>query len=221
MREHGIALPADGAPIGTQVATSSVHALVVTMRGTRPDALDGTARPVTAPIGPQTTQRHDALVMPLRTHGSAEPAAVSPVPTVVAGNAGHALLVRNYSGGASMTRPVAEPSGTVTAVDHHALLVDYHGAGRPWQVHPVADPMGTVETVDRRGLVTPRIAIEDCGFRMLEPHEIGRAMAFDDSYVVLGNKRDRVRQYGNAVTPPVMSLILGRAIGSLAGGRAA
>lgn len=45
------------------------------------------------------------------------------------------------------------------------------------------------------------------------------AMAFDDGYVVLGNKRERVRQYGNAVTPPVMSLILERAIASLAGGR--
>lgn len=199
------------------------QALVVTMRGTSKAAIAASARPVMDPIGPQTTQRHDALVVPLRTHGSAEPASVSPVPTVVAGNAGHALLIRNYSGHEAtwLTRPVTDPTGTVTAVDHHALLVDYHGSGRPWQAHPVADPMGTVETVDRRALVEAAIAVEDCGFRMLEPHEIGRAMAFDDGYVVLGNKRERVRQYGNAVTPPVMSLILARAIASLAGGRAA
>lgn len=184
--DAGRVLLAAGAPIGSQVATSPTHALLV----------------------------------PLRTHGTAEPAHVAPVPTVVAGNAGHALLIRNYSGGAEMARPVSAPTGTVTAVDHHALLVDYHGPGHPWQAHPTSDPMGTVETVDRRGLVEPAVAVEDCGFRMLEPHEIGRAMAFDDGYVVLGNKRDRVRQYGNAVTPPVMSMILGRAIATLAGGRA-
>jgi len=68
---------------------------------------------------------------------------------------------------------------------------------------------------DRYGLVEPAIEVDDCGFRMLEPHEIGRAMAFADDYIVLGNKRERVRQYGNAVTPPVMALILQRAIASL------
>jgi DNA (cytosine-5)-methyltransferase 1 len=139
MREHGRAVPSDGEPLSTVVASSSEHALVVTLRGTSDAAIEATARPANDPLSPQTTQRHDALVVPLRTHGIAE----------------------------------------------------------------------------------PRVAVEDCGFRMLEPHEIGRAMAFDDSYVVLGNKRERVRQYGNAVTPPVMSLILARAIASLAGGRAA
>lgn len=202
-------------PLRTLTAQQT-QALLVTMRGTSPAAVGSTAAPVMAPAGPQTTQRHDGLVVPLRTHGTAEPAVAAPVPTIVAGNAGHALLVRNYSGGANLTTPVEEPTGTVTGVDHHALLVDYHGSGKPWQARPVAAPMGTVETVDRRALLEPSVAIEDCGFRMLEPHEIGRAMAFGDDYRVLGNKRDRVRQYGNAVTPPVMSLILGRVIKSLA-----
>lgn len=53
-------------------------------------------------------------------------------------------------------------------------------------------------------------AIEDCGFRMLQPHEIGAAMAFPADYVVLGNQRERVKQYGNAVTPPVLRLIMER-----------
>jgi DNA (cytosine-5)-methyltransferase 1 len=232
-------------PVGTLTGQQSA-ALVVTMRGTEDAALDATASPTHWPIGPQTTQRHGALivpmrdhgqaeparrgplstvvasssehalVVPLRTHGTAEPAAVSPVPTIVAGNAGHALLVRNYSGGAEMSQPVEAPTGTVTAVDHHALLVDYHGTGRPWQAHSTREPMGTVETVDRRALVEARVAVEDCGFRMLEPHEIGRAMAFDESYIVLGNKRERVRQYGNAVTPPVMTMLTDAAIASLA-----
>jgi DNA (cytosine-5)-methyltransferase 1 len=205
-------------PWPTQTVRQS-QALVVTMRGTKDAALDATAQPADAPFGPQTTQRHDGLVVPLRTHGQALPADVAPVPTVVAGNAGHALLVRNYSGGAEMSQPITSPAGTVTARDHHALLsmpflTDYHGQGG---AQPVSDPSGTVDTRDRRALVEPGWAVEDCGFRMLEPHEIGRAMAFDDGYVVLGNKGDRVRQYGNAVTPPVMSEILRRCIDSLSG----
>ncbi|MDX2813400.1 DNA cytosine methyltransferase [Streptomyces sp. PA03-5A] len=50
--------------------------------------------------------------------------------------------------------------------------------------------------------------MDDVLFRMLEPHEIGRAMSFADDYVVLGTKRERVRQYGNAVTPNVAEVIL-------------
>jgi DNA (cytosine-5)-methyltransferase 1 len=60
------------------------------------------------------------------------------------------------------------------------------------------------------------LRVEDCYFRMLQPHEIGRAMAFPDSYQVLGNKRDRVKQYGNAVTPPAMAWLIDRVLESLA-----
>lgn len=72
-----------------------------------------------------------------------------------------------------------------------------------------------VTTVDHHGVVDSSgaaPAVEDCGFRMLEPHEIQAAMAFPASYAVGGSKRDRVRQLGNAVTPPVMALILSRVV---------
>ena len=225
-------------PLGTQTTTVQ-HALVVETayagKGDRDKSRDASeplrtlttvqtqalltrpARPTDEPVATQTGRRTQALVVPFRRHAEATPAAVAPVPTVVAGNAGHALLIRNYSGGAEMSRPVGAPAGTVTAVDHHALLVDYHGEGKP---QSVTDPHRTMDTRDRYGLVSPAIEVEDCGFRMLEPHEIGRAMAFPDTYDVKGNKRERVRQYGNAVTPPVMAKILERAIASLAGGRA-
>jgi site-specific DNA-cytosine methylase len=41
-------------------------------------------------------------------------------------------------------------------------------------------------------------------FRMLTSEEIKTAMAFPPDYVITGNKREQVRQLGNAVTPPVM-----------------
>jgi DNA (cytosine-5)-methyltransferase 1 len=58
--------------------------------------------------------------------------------------------------------------------------------------------------------------VEDCGFRMLQPHEIKAAMAFPADYRVLGNKREQVRQLGNAVTPPAMNTLIQRVVQSLA-----
>lgn len=209
-------------PVMTQTGQQS-QALIVPMRGDqKPHLAHG------APIGTQVASCSEhALVVPLRTHGKAAPAAETVFPTFVAGNAGHALLMRNNRGGGEMTTPVEEVARTITTKGHQSLvtlpfLTDYHGDGRPWQARGVDQPMGTVETRDRRALIEPAVAAEDCGFRMLEPHEIGRAMAFPDDYVVLGNKRERVRQYGNAVTPPVMGGpgsdgILTRCIASLQG----
>lgn len=81
------------------------------------------------------------------------------------------------------------------------------------------EPVATVTTIERTALIGPGEveppAVEDCYFRMLEPSEIGRAMAFPESYRVVGTKRDRVKQYGNAVTPPVMDLLIRRAVASL------
>lgn len=215
-----IARPVD-VPLATACASGNHHGLVVQI--TRP-AATAMPRPTTQPWPTQTAQQEQALLVPVH-HGKDGPAAkpaTMPMPTQT-GRSEVALVVKNYGDGrqASMTKPVTSPFGTVTAVDHHAILglpflVDYHGQGTPWQVKPVTQPIGTVETVDRRGLVMPEIDVDDCGFRMLEPHEIGRAMAFPETYQVLGNKRQRVRQFGNAVTPPMAEAIIERGIESLA-----
>jgi len=118
---------------------------------------------------------------------------------------------------------VGDPLPTQSAQPRHYLvqpvpfLLSYYGsttAGRP-----VTEPVGTVTTVDRHGLVMPdgELRVEDTYFRMLKPNEIGAAMAFPADYVVRGNKRQQVRQLGNAVTPPVMRELIGRCVDSLAG----
>ena len=71
-----------------------------------------------------------------------------------------------------------------------------------WPVHYLASP-GAKPTV------------EDCGFRMLQPHEIQKAMAFPAHYRVLGTQREKVKQLGNAVTPPVMAMLINRCVESL------
>ena len=50
---------------------------------------------------------------------------------------------------------------------------------------------------------------------MLQPHELQQAMAFPANYIVTGTAREKVRQLGNAVTPPVMQMLIERCVASL------
>jgi len=54
------------------------------------------------------------------------------------------------------------------------------------------------------------LALDDCYFRMLGAHEIGRGCGFDvdfpdhhGTFIVWGSARDQVDGFGNAVSPPV------------------
>ena len=213
-------------PLPTVVANGNHDALVVPLRnGNSPRSTD-------EPLPTMCTGGQQALatlpfIAELRGGHSDASGVSEPLATVCASGNHHGLVtppafyLKNYGDGSdpSMMHKVTDPLGTVTGTDHHSLVrlpftVDYHGNGR---AQPVDQPLPTQDTRDRHALVDPGVAVEDCGFRMLEPHEIGKAMAFPSTYEVLGNKRQRVRQYGNAVTPPVMSMILERCIASLSG----
>lgn len=122
----------------------------------------------------QSTRAETALVVPLRNHGVAK-SVQEPIDTVAANGNHHALVMRNNQGGAEMTTPVTEPLRTLTTGGHQSLL----------------EPTMPVS-----------LDVDDCLFRMLEPHEIKVGMAFAADYVLLGTKREQVKQAGNAVTPP-------------------
>jgi DNA (cytosine-5)-methyltransferase 1 len=167
------------------------------------------ARSAGDPARTQTARLQDALVVPLRNNNMAKPVGSEPLDTVAAAGNHHALVMRNMTARGDqgqMSYPPSEPMRTVLAEQRQSLirwdhlLVPYYTTRAT--ARPVADPIGTVTTVDTYSLVGPDVAVEDCTFRMLEPHEIQLAMAFDAGYEVLGNKRERVRQLGNAVTPP-------------------
>ncbi|MFE4605932.1 DNA cytosine methyltransferase [Kitasatospora indigofera] len=129
-------------------------------------------------------------------------------------------------------RPVTVPLTTVTASGNHhglvtapnesiqRLLVPYYTNGR---ARPTSDPVGTITTKDRWSLITHQllagaeIVLDDVLFRMLTPKEIGAAMAFGRDYIVLGKPADQVRQYGNAVTPPVAELIISALVEAITG----
>ena len=143
--------------------------------------------------------------------------------------------------GTSNAKPLSEALGCVTAggvnyalIDMRAFASYYYSSGV--QVSGMDEALGTMTTRDRVGLTeAPSLpeapgpdadegAVEEwvdavlphCTFRMLKSHECKVAMALPRSYVVLGNQRQRVKQVGNAVTPPAARDLLQRCAQTLA-----
>jgi DNA (cytosine-5)-methyltransferase 1 len=106
--------------------------------------------------------------------------------------------------GREMSTLLGEPLRTLTTVGSQSLITwDAHIAyNRTALLRPITEPLQTLMTRDSTSLVKTAPTVEDCLFRMLEPHEVARGMAFPEDYTILGNKRERVKQAGNAVTPP-------------------
>ncbi|MGF6884987.1 DNA (cytosine-5)-methyltransferase 1 [Nocardia sp. GAS34] len=194
-------------PLATIVADGSNHALVVPPLIVPAEGRDGKeAVPATLPLRTQTTRAETAVAF---------------VP-----------FIAELRGGSSDARPVSDALATVTASGNHhglvtpdtnpagalwdSMLLPYYGHSAPRRVD---DPMGTVPTRDKYALVEAisELDIDDVRFRMLEPHEISSAMAFESGYVVLGNKRQRVRQLGNAVTPPVAEVLISALVEAITG----
>jgi DNA (cytosine-5)-methyltransferase 1 len=178
------------------------------------------------PLRAQTARNETGLawlpfIAELRGGGSVARSVSESLATVTASGNHHGLVtpdipafvMRNNSwkgdGGEHCTS-AREPFRTMTTAGHQSLvtwdlLVPYYGNGTARSAH---EPIGTLPTRDRYALVKGEVNIDDVLFRMLEPHEIGRAMSFTDDYTVLGSKRERVRQYGNAVTPNAAEVLL-------------
>jgi DNA (cytosine-5)-methyltransferase 1 len=166
------------------------------------------SHPVTEPLPAQHTTAQHALVDVARRHHIPRPAS-QPLDTVVAGGTHHGLLMRNCSSkgdGGEMVTPTDEPARSLTTKGHQSLLVPYTG-----QAQPVERPVPSVTTRTDVGFAELAAMVDDCGFRMLEPHEISAAMAFPKGYIPSDiSKTHQVKLAGNAVTPPVMQWITGR-----------
>ncbi len=149
-----------------------------------------------------------------------------PLPTMTS-KAAQALVVKaagsTYDPGEyKRVRTVADPLWTQTGTAEtavvaapEAFLSSYYGGSEGNR--PVEDPMGTLTAKERHALVegAEEIDINDCFFRMLMPAEIQLGMAFLSDYIVLGTQREKVKQLGQAVTPPVPSWIWQRIVESL------
>lgn len=222
------AAPADW-PQRTQTGRAE-NMVVVPMR-----THNGPRRPG-EPLAPMTTSHgggHSLVEMPeefmvtLRNHAEARSMG-EPIPGLTADGNHHAVVdprgvMVRMNGGMDQAPAMAtdwyDPMGTVTGAANQGVvpfLSHFYGHARPGYSdvrHPAPTQLGN----DHTGVVEPvSIAVDDCGFRMMEPLEAKAAMAIPHGYEIVGSKRVMVKLCGQAVTPPVSGFISGRAIDSLA-----
>lgn len=194
----------------TTLHTTISKALVVPLEGRAGDRVGTT----TEPLRTQTARHLDALAMPpfiaeLRGGGSVARPVSDPAATFTA-SGNHHGLVTPYYGSSDTARPTTDPIGTLTTVDRYALITRHNsskGDGAEMTT-PIHEAMRTLTTTAQQSVITPgdiaaaQAQVDDCRFRMLEPHEVAAGMAFPGDYIWEGTRRERVKMAGNAVTPP-------------------
>lgn len=175
------------------------------------------------------TNPHHGLAVPFLTsyYGTGGATGVEQaVPTVTTKDR-HSLVVPPFLMSVNHTTDratsVHEPFNTVMTQTVPALvspfIVSYYTrlSGQQSAVSGICEPLPTQPTWPLHYVAQPSesVNIEDCGFRMLQPHELQKAMAFPDDYILIGDGRTKVKLLGNAVTPPVMKMIVKRCVESL------
>ncbi|MEU0542875.1 hypothetical protein ABZ319_23685 [Nocardia sp. NPDC005978] len=122
--------------------------------------------------------------------------------------------VNNFQGA---PRGVGEPLPTQAASETLGLMTGVVPYRKNTLSAISSEPMPTVTSEQIPGLLTAEWAaaladlpLEDCHFRMLGPHEVGRGCGFDTTFpghegefIVWGSARDQVDGFGNAVSPAV------------------
>ena len=147
---------------------------------------------------------HESLLIPMEgREGKQAQTADQPMRTQTTRNETGLLttnLLMEYYGNGGM-RELYEAIPTISTHDRFAMITTLRGVNAP---KDVSQPLDTFAANGlHHGLTEWAIPdIEDCLFRMLEPHEIKRGMAFPSDYIMMGNKRVQVKLAGNAVTPP-------------------
>lgn len=116
-----------------------------------------------------------------------------------------------------------EPMSTFTSEQIPGLLTaagwfKQNGpTGTETAAHPVTDPLGTLTSRDTTALLTAnwgpalsQVPFDECFYRMMAAHEIGRGCGFDvdfrehrGTFTVWGSARDQVDGFGNAVSEQV------------------
>jgi len=160
--------------IATGGAISLIEPFVISAGG--PDC---PARSVKEPLGTVLTRDHRAVVQP---------------------------FLSKYYGNGDGACPVSEPTPTVTTKDRFGLVEPFllppRYQGKDERVTSIEEPLPTVAAASGRcfGLVQPVINGYklDIHFRMLQPHELARAMSFPKDYIFSGTREDVVKQIGNA-----------------------
>jgi len=194
---------ADGTPLRMPLIVNNLSG----SDSTRSDTVNGTLRtlvagglheslliPVEGRDGKYAQRVHDAM----RTQTTRNETGLLTTP-------GHHMLMEYYGNG--VTHPVSKAIPTIPTVDRFAMVTTMRGTAENQlqnSSRPASDPLGTLTAGGNHHGLTEWTAedINQCEFRMLEPHEIMAGMAFPKTYQMTGNKREQVKQSGNSVTPP-------------------
>jgi DNA (cytosine-5)-methyltransferase 1 len=197
----------------------------------------GSERLLLQPLATQTSQQEAALLstgqglwdepalaLAIDNYQGAPRGAGEPLPTQV-GSETLALVTSGVIPYRKNTVPSVhlEPMPTFTAEQIPGLLTaagwfKQNGPlGNETAPHPITDPLGTLTSRDTTALLTAnwgpalsQVPFEECFYRMMAAHEIGRGCGFDvdfldhkGTFTVWGTARDQVDGYGNAVSPQV------------------
>lgn len=233
--QHGSArhqlLSAQASTNGTGLITPQLAMAIDNFQG----APRGVDEPLPTQGGSETMGLVSAGVLPYRRHTTPTSHAEA-MPTVTANQIPGLLTAAGTikNNGSILeakyrAHPVSDPLGTLTSEPTQALLFSgwykQNGStGTETAPHPVTDPFGTLTPRDTTAILTAEwrdaladLRLEDCFFRMMRDHEIGRGCGFDvtfgdyqGTFQVWGSASDRVDGYGNAVSPQVGWWIGGR-----------
>lgn len=216
-------------PLPAQTATNG-NALLMAGQVLAAHRHNGDGQPITRPMDTVTSTHEKAVMLAVDNYQGAPRSAAEALP-VQGGSETMAVVSSGVLPFRKNTVPTshAEAMPTVTADQTPALLsaawLKQNGStGAETAPHPVSDAFGTLTSRDTTALVTAQwqqmladISLDDCHFRMMFDHEIGRGCGFDvtfpdheGTFIVWGSARDRVDGFGNAVSPPVGYWISGR-----------
>ena len=202
--ENNVPRPAEREPAQTLRSQGGLAMLLANRANNVPRDADREAAapvltgPTLAVVMRNNNHRGDPGEMTTPTH--------EPIRTLT--TAGNQSLLIPYAAGNETGISERDPAPTLTTGDRLALVVPFTNNGRARDAD--TEPAPTATGQGPPAVVLTEEDIDDCRFRMFDLHEIAAAMAFADDYVVLGNKRERMAQYGNAVTPPAMRMLVGR-----------
>lgn len=214
-------------PLSTLVASASQHALIMDTAFSHADHA-GKVRPVAEPLPTQTARQTWALLTPYYGTGVAR-TTEGPLGTITGTDRFGIVLpfLLGYYSRNDAHSQLGHPIPTIPTENRFALIepTPFLAILRNNQdASSLSAPLSTIATSGAHHALIepPALSDEDydewvqaCGFRMLQPHELKLGMSFPDEYIVLGNKRDQVRQIGNAVTCNVAEWITRQCIESL------
>ncbi|WP_313026864.1 DNA cytosine methyltransferase [Brucella sp.] len=194
-------------PTSTTGGNGGSHALISPYYGS---GSGETCTPPSQPLPTITSKGRFGMVVPVtQSSGGASPRVLAePLPTLTTAKGGEfavVLPVTHEGGLQRFLNPSDDPLPTITGAirGELAFVTAQHGerAGQAPRVHSLGNPVPTITASGHVDLVEPEhnAGGVDILFRMLEPHELAGAMGLDD-YKFAGNKTQKIKQIGNAVS---------------------